>query len=359
MRPKLTILAAVVLAIVAMIGANRYLSRGPARAQPLAAVAEAAVPVYVHRVEARDFVEHLTATGSVLAEESVDLASEIAGRVVTVSFEEGKRVGRGDLLVKIEDSELKAELARTLHQAALAEVQAARQKELLASRSASQEAYDVALNEMRVIQAETDLIRARLDKTEIRAPFDGIVGLRNVSVGAYLTPGSHIASVQDISTIKVEFSVAERHMDRLSTGSQVQVTVAGSPEPFTGSVYAIEPRIDQATRTIRLRARASNPGGRIFPGAFATVDLALREIPGAILVPASAIIPGLNRQTIFVNVDGKAQSRTVQTGLRLDREVQIIDGLKSGEDLITSGQLQLRNGMAVTPLQRPSGVGES
>jgi membrane fusion protein (multidrug efflux system) len=175
-----------------------------------------------------------------------------------------------------------------------------------------------------------------------------------VSVGAYLSPGSRIASVQDITTVKIEFSVAERHMDRLATGNEVKVTVAGSAEPFTGTVYAIEPRIDPATRTIRLRARAENPGGRIIPGAFATVDLALREIPDAIFVPSGALIAGLNQQTVFINVDGKAQPRVVETGLRLDRDVQITKGLKSEDELITSGQLALRPGMAVTPVVRSS-----
>jgi membrane fusion protein (multidrug efflux system) len=355
MRNKLVWLALLAVVVVAMVVANRYLSKRSAPATQARAPGgpAAPVPVYTHMVEAKPFVEHLVATGSVLAEESVELTSEIAGKVVDVRFEEGSRVKKGDVLVKLDDSELRAELDRTLSQADLAELQAARQKELLAVKSASQENYDVAISEVHVLEAQTALIRARLAKTEIRAPFDGLVGLRNVSVGAYLTPGSHIASIQDITTVKVEFSVAERHMDRLSTGNEVKVTVAGSAEPFTGTVYAIAPRIDPATRTIRLRARAENPGGRIFPGAFATVDLALREIPDAIFVPAGARIAGLNQQTVFVNDSGKAQVRPVQTGLRLDRDVQITRGLRSGDELITSGQLQLRPGMPVSPVVRP------
>ncbi|HUG13105.1 MAG TPA: efflux RND transporter periplasmic adaptor subunit [Opitutaceae bacterium] len=358
MRNKILGIALIAAVVVAMILAGRYLSRGQEAKAPARTVgaATAAIPVYTHKVEARPFVEHLVATGSVLAEEAVELTSEVAGKVVAVRFEEGTRVNKDDILVKLDDSELQAELARTLSQAELAELQAARQKELLAVQSSSQESYDVALNEVRVIEAQTAFIRARLAKTEIRAPFDGQVGLRHVSVGAYLTPGSRIASLQDITTVKVEFSVAERHMDRLSTGNLVKVTVAGSAEPFTGTVYAIEPRIDPATRTIRLRARAENPGGRIFPGAFATVDLELREIPNAIFVPAGALIAGLNQQTVFVNMEGKAQVRVVETGLRLDRDVQITSGLRSGDELITSGQLQLRPGMPVRPVERAAEV---
>lgn len=354
MRNKILGVALIAVIVVAMILANQYLSRGPAAAAPARQAAAAPVPVYTHKAEAKPFVEHLVATGSVLAEESVELTSEISGKVVALRFEEGSRVSKGDVLVKLDDSELQAELARSLSQADLAELQAARQKELFAVRSASQEAYDMALNEVRVLEAQTALIRARLAKTAIRAPFDGLVGLRNVSVGAYLTPGSRIASIQDITTVKVEFTVAERHMDRLATGNEVKVTVAGSPEPFTGTVYAIEPRIDLATRTIRLRARAENPGGRIFPGAFATVELALREIPEAIFVPAGALIAGLNQQTVFVNDGGKAQIRVVQTGLRLDRDVQVTSGITTGDEVITSGQLQLRPGVPVTPMARPA-----
>jgi membrane fusion protein (multidrug efflux system) len=200
-----------------------------------------------------------------------------------------------------------------------------------------------------VLEAEVDLIRAQLDKMQIRAPFDGVVGLRHVSVGTYLNPSARVATLQDLGTLKIEFAIAERHMNRVKSGAEVRFSVAGVPGSFPASVYAIEPRIDLATRTVRLRARAENPNQAILPGAFASVDVALGEIPDALVVPASAIIPGLREKTLYVIEDGRAQARTIETGLRLDREIQIISGLEPNSVVITSGQLQLRPGLAVEP----------
>lgn len=320
---------------------------GPGGARP-------ALPVYTHAATARPLAEKITATGVVLADEGVDLTAETSGRIVTLAIEEGARVAKDALLVKINDTELQAELARAEHLAQLARIQSDRQKQLLASQGVSQEAYDVALNELRVREADIALIKARLDKTEIRAPFDGTIGLRYVSPGGYLTPGERIATLQSTSTLKIDFSVPERYMDRLETGASVSVRVAGLTESFTGNIYAIEPRIDEATRTLRLRARAENPQGRVIPGAFATVEIALREIPDAILIPAGAIIPGLNEKTVYVIANGKAEPRKVETGLRLASDVLVLSGINAGDTVITSGQLQLRPGMAVTAVQRAS-----
>ncbi len=310
------------------------------------------LPVYTHTVEAAPLEEVVTATGTVLADEAVQLTSEVAGLVTKVNFDEGTRVSAGDLLFQTNDAELRAELERAKASVSLARIQAERQKKLLNVQGASQEAYDLALNELKVLEADAALIDARLAKTGVKAPFDGRIGLRHISEGAYLSPGSPVATLQKLDTLKIEFSVAERHMDRLRDGAEVEVRVAGVAEPLTATVYAIEPRIDESTRTIRLRARADNPEGRVLPGAFATVRVPLRTIPDALLVPAAAIIPGLNQQTVYVVEDGKAAPRTVQTGVRLDRDVQITSGLKAGDVVITSGQLQVRPGAAVRPANR-------
>ncbi|MFH1497063.1 MAG: efflux RND transporter periplasmic adaptor subunit [Verrucomicrobiota bacterium] len=310
------------------------------------------LPVYTHTVEAAPLEEVITATGTVLADEAVQLTSEVAGLVTKVNFEEGARVAAGDLLFKTNDTELQAEFDRAKAGVSLARIQADRQKTLLKVQGASQEAYDVALNELKILEADAALIEARLTKTRVHAPFDGIVGLRHISEGTYLSPGAPVATLQKVDTLKVDFNVAERHMDRLRNGTRVEVRVTGVAEPVAATVYAIEPRIDESTRTIRLRARAENPEGRILPGAFATVRVPLRTIPDAILVPAAAIIPGLNQQTVYVVEDGKAAPRDVQTGVRLDRDIQITSGLQAGDVVITSGQLQVRPGTPVRPAKR-------
>ncbi len=345
-QPSITLLTTIMVA--ALIGGCKPPEKANASSAS-ANSAKAALPVYTHTVQAAPLEEKITATGSVMAEESVTLTSEVAGLVTSINFEEGSEVAAGDLLFKTNDADLQAELERSKAQIALARVQADRQKKLLGVQGASQEAYDVALNELHVLEAETALLDARLAKTRVLAPFAGRIGLRHISEGTYLTPGTPVATLQNLSTLKVEFSVSERHMDRLQIGREVQVTVAGADQPFSAKVYAIEPRIDATTRTISLRARAANPDGRILPGAFATVTLPLRTIPDALLVPTAAIIPGLNQQTVYVIEDGKAAPRSVQTGIRLDRDIQIISGLADGDVVITSGQLQIRPGTPVTP----------
>lgn len=319
----------------------------------------APLPVYTARVEPRLLRERVTATGSVAADESVELVSEIAGRVVEMAFEEGAPVKRGDVLVKLDDAELAAQLVRAESRVRLARAQAERQNQLVAAGGTSQAELDAAESEVKVLEAEVELARALLAKTEIRAPFDGVVGLRHVSVGANITPAARIATLQKIDTIKIEFSVAERHLDRLQPNAEVRISVAGIREPFTGRIYAVEPRIDPATRTLRLRARAENPGGRALAGGFATVEMPLQEIPAALLVPADAIVPGLNEQQVYVLENGRAQLRKVETGLRLAREVQILSGLEAGAEVITSGQLQLRPGVPATAVPRPAGANEA
>jgi membrane fusion protein (multidrug efflux system) len=356
MSKKLLSVSAIAVVIVAMIVTFRFLpaTKSPTPESRIGNGGSPVLSVYTHTVTPRLLKEKVTATGVVLADEAIELTAETSGRITSLNINEGARVAKGDLLVKINDAELQAERARARNQAELARVQADRQKQLLGSQGASQESYDVALNELRVREAEVKLIEARIQNTEIRAPFDGTVGLRQVSIGGYLTPNTRIATLQSTETLKIDFAIPERYMDRLEIGGTIAVTVAGLADAFNGSIYAIEPRIDEATRTLRLRARANNPGGRVIPGAFATVEIALREIPDAIVIPAGAIIPGLNEKNVFVLEDGKARPRKVETGLRLTSEILVLSGIKAGDIVITSGQLQLRPGMAVTAVKRSS-----
>ena len=346
------------LAIAAMVWVVRKRSDSdlPKSAERPAPGGGNAMPVYTAKVEPRLLQERVTATGSVTADESVDLVSEIAGKVVKLGFEEGAPVKRGDLLVQLDDAELSAQLARAESRLELAKAQAERQRQLVTAGGTSQADLDAAESEVSVLRAEVELARAQLAKTRIAAPFDGVAGLRYVSVGANITPNTRIATLQKLDTIKVEFSIAERHLGRVQPEAEVTIRLTGLDEPFRGKLYATEPRIDAATRTLRLRARAENPGGRALPGGFATVELPLREIPDALMVPADAIIPGLNEQQVYVIENGRAQPRKVQTGLRLAREVQIVSGLEPNATVITSGQLQLRPGMPVRAVDRPGTV---
>lgn len=291
--------------------------------------------------------ESVVATGTLRAAESVDLQAEIAGKLMRIHFQEGTPVRAGDLLAVINDAELRASLERTRYRGELAELKVRRVAALIDKGGVPQQEYDIAANELNVLKAELELIRAQLARTEIRAPFDGIIGLRSVSEGAYVTPGTRIARLQAVDTIKIDLTLPEKYGDRLRVGQQVGFAVAGLAESGTAEIYALEPQIDETTRTILARARAANPGGRFRPGAFARVTWQAAEYPDALLVPSVAVLSSSGEKNVFVARDGRAERRVVLTGMRTAGKVQILSGLAAGEELIVSGLQSLRAGAAI------------
>lgn len=298
-------------------------------------------------VEPQPLEDKITATGTVAADEEVELRSEASGKVVDISLEEGKAVQKGDLLLKINDKELQAELKRTNHQLNLASDREQRQRRLLEKGGISQEDYDASLNEVNVLEAEVDLIEARIEETEVRAPFDGLVGLRYVSEGSYISPETRIASLQSIDPVKIDFSVPERYAGVVDEGNRISFTVQGVEDQFSAEIYAIEPNIDDDTRTLQLRARGSNPTGQLFPGAFANLELILEKIEDALLIPTTTIIPEMDQQKVFKYSNGTVSEQTVNTGIRTSESIQVLDGLSPGDTVLTTGLLQVRDGMSV------------
>lgn len=319
-------------------------------------VARSSFVVDVVPVEPQPFRETLFATGTLVAHDSVELQSERSGVVREISFEEGKRVKAGEVLLTIDDSELQAQLARAKAQLKLTVATESRQRNLLKTRGISPSDYDQSLANLDIAKAEVALIESQIEKTKIRAPFDGFAGLRRVSVGTYLTPGTAICSFQDLSSLKIDFSLSESYLGYIEAGQKVSFRIAGRSEKFEATIAAIEPLVDVQTRSLLARATVPNEQIRLLPGSFAEVEVLLGEIPDAILIPAIALIPGLKQQTVFVHRDGLVEGRKVQSGLRTADAVQIVEGLKVGEEVITSGVLQLRPGMKVqvkkVPLKR-------
>jgi membrane fusion protein, multidrug efflux system len=287
-------------------------------------------------------------TGTLLANEEVELRPEIAGRVIGVYFQEGSRITKGELMLKINDRELLAEQKGKILEEKLASDEELRKRQLFEAKVISQEEYDKSLNSLKLIQAEKEVLESQLAKTEIRAPFDGVVGLRYISEGGYVTPNMLAATMQDLDPMKVEFSVPEKYSKNLKDGLEVLVEVGDSPERFKGTVYAIESKIDPGTRTIKTRARIPNPAQTLVPGSFAKVEITLEEIPAAIVIPTSAVIPELSGQKVFVCTNGKARSVKVETGIRTEQNIQITQGLAAADTLITTGLLQLTEGKAVS-----------
>jgi membrane fusion protein, multidrug efflux system len=304
--------------------------------------------VDVITIQPRPFRETLSATGTLLARESVLLQAERAGIVRAILFEEGEAVRAGEELVLMDDSELIAQLARAEAQLEFASAVEARDRQLFQSGLMLSEAeYERTRANLDVARAEKKLIEAQLAKTRIVAPFDGVAGLRQVSVGTYLTPGTTICTFQDLSSLRLDFSLSERYSHYLRSGQKVAFRIAGQRETFEAVIAAIEPGIEVATRSLRVRAVAPNEQMRLLPGSFAEVEVVLDEVHDAILIPPIALIPGLQRQTVLLHRDGRVEERRVQVGLRMADAVQVVEGLEPGEELITTGILQLRPGMAV------------
>ena len=300
------------------------------------------VPVKAHIVTLEKISNRIFATGSVLANEEVELRSEISGKIILIPFKEGSFVNKGDLLIKINDADLQAQLRRAESKVKLSEEKEFRQRQLRDGNLISQEEYDNTLGELNINKADYDLIKAQIDKTEIRAPFSGVIGLRSVSEGSYVTSSTIMARLQNLSSIKVDFSIPERYFSSVKTGDELEFKISGSSQLFKAKVYAIEPRIDPGTRTLQIRAICSSAYRELIPGAFANVELSLKEINDAILVPTVSIVPELKGQIVYLYKSGVVFPQNVELGIREEIRVQIISGLSKGDTVITSGILQIR-----------------
>ncbi|MBI2427383.1 MAG: efflux RND transporter periplasmic adaptor subunit [Ignavibacteriales bacterium] len=286
-------------------------------------------------------------SGTVLASESVDLIAEAAGRIEKIYFTEGSHVKKNDLLVMINDDDLRAQLKKTELQIQLAVEQEKRQKQLYDISGISQEQYDIAVNQVNTLKADRDNLAAMIRKREIRAPFEGRIGLRYVSEGGYVSQTTRIASMQKIDLLKVDFSIPEKYSTQVAVGDIVQFSSEETKMKFSGKLYAIEPKVDPTTRTLQLRALVDNKNERILPGSYVQIELRLKQIADALMVPTQAVIPVLKGQSVFVKKNGVAVSVPVKTGIRTAASVQITEGLSAGDTIITTGLMQLRTGAPV------------
>lgn len=322
-------------------------SRSKSAPATVGSVTEERLPVRVEEVQPGPLEELLVTTGTVLANEQIDLVSEVSGKVEEILFHEGSVVEAGAVLVKLDTSTLSAEWERARHRFELVQRQEARQQELLDEGLVSEEEYESTLSQLNVLQAELLLSEVELEKAEVRAPFSGIIGLRAVSPGSYVSSQTRLTTLQDIDPVKVEFSVPEAYARDLAVGDRVRFGIKGLDSEFLGRVYALEPAIDLETRSLTLRATAPNPEGTLLPGAFAEVRVAVREVSEALSVPAIAVVPELGGKKVFVLEEGLAQPRVVETGIRTETRVQITRGLAAGERVIVSNIPRLRAGIAV------------
>ncbi len=289
-----------------------------------------------------NFSNSLSIAGSIEANEQVDIRSEISGLVTAINFTEGTSVSKGKVLIKINDLELQAQLSQALTKQKLAQETEYRAGMLLQKEAISKEEYDVALAELKSLQSQTELIRAQLAKTQIRAPFSGKIGLRSISAGEYITPAKNIARLVSTDPVKITFSIPEKYAGSIKMNTPISFTVAGSKNVYKGIIYAIEPGIDIATRTMQLKATASNSKGDLLPGSFAKIDLPLMNVNDAILIPTESIIPVLMGKKVFISSNGIAKEVIVETGTRTDKSVLILSGLSVGDTVLTTGIMSLK-----------------
>lgn len=341
--------AGIVLSILVITGVIFWPKLAPLfqEVPETSASGQQALPVEAVVMQPEELDNLIHTSGTVQANESIELRSETSGMVREIRFEEGGRVAGGDLLVKIDDRELQAERRRIEARLQLAEESADRQSRLLERGGVSRQEYDNIQNEVLVLRAERDLVDARIAKTEIRAPFQGRIGLKYISEGSFVTPETRIASLHDLDRVKVDFAIPERYLSDVQEGDRIDFEVQGRDTIYSGSVYAIEPGVNPSTRTLQIRAISENPDHELLPGAFANIELNLERIPDALMVPTIAVIPGFERQTSWVWRDGQVMEVEVQTGIRLDETVQIVRGVAPGDTVLTTGLLQVRPGMEI------------
>lgn len=292
--------------------------------------------------------DQLFVSGKLMPDEEVDLSFEASGKIIDINFTEGSSVKKGQLLAKVNDSQLQAQLARLEAQMPLAEDRVFRQNALLQRDAVSKEAYEQVKTELATLHADIENVKASIAMTELRAPFDGVIGLRQVSTGAYASPTTVIAKLTKITPLKVEFAVPERYARQIRKGTNLTFKIEGKLEEFKAQVYATESSIDPETHTLTVRAIYPNHNGLLLPGRYADVSLKQEEISDAIAIPSEAIVPEMGKNKVFVYRSGKAYPVDVEIGIRTEAEIQIVKGLSAGDTILTSGTLQLRTGMPVT-----------
>lgn len=305
------------------------------------------IPVEAIIIESSNAEEVINVNGSTVPNEEVLVTSEVPGKVIKILFKEGTVVRKGASLVQLDIAELKAQRDRLVVNQQLKRKISERLDGLYKREGVSLQELEIAKAEADQVDAELALISVQLEKRTVRAPFDGLLGLRQVSEGSYISPGTAIVNLVSVNPINIEFSVPERYGRGITKGTRVDFLLDGANDALSAVVVAKESNVDATTRTLKLKAEAPNPNGRILPGAFANVAVKLRNFEGAIMIPTQAILPELEGKKVLVYKDGKATSVTVETGIRREDFIQVTKGLSYGDTVITTGIMQIRPGAAV------------
>ena len=278
--------------------------------------------------------------------EEVEIKPELSGRIIKLTIAEGSFVQKGQLIAKIKDDDILAQIKKVRIEEELAKQIEARQKKLLDINAISREEYDLAANRVNTLNADEELLAVQLGRTELRAPFSGKIGLKSISEGAYITPAASVATLVQINPLKIDFSIPEKYLSSIKIGQNLQFNVDGSTQVYVARVIAIDPKVDESLRTLRVRAICANPNNSLLPGMFVRIQLAVKSNQ-SIMIPTDAVVPVLDGKQVYVMQGGKAMPRPITTGVRTQQLVEVISGLQVGDSLITSAIMSLKPEMAV------------
>ncbi len=293
-------------------------------------------------VRPQPFQENIEVPGSIVANDVAEIHPEVSGRIVQLNVAEGKYVGRGTLLAKLYDGDLRAQLNKLNVQLALAQKTEERQAQLLKIQGISQQDYDISLLQVNSLRADIGIIQTSISKTVVRAPFSGKLGLKNISIGSYVSPASVIAVINQVDQLKLDFSVPEKYIDKIRNGQLVTFTFEGSSKQLGAKVVATESNITENTRSLTVRAAVIGTDPGILPGSFAKVQLSFDPDPNALLIPTQAVLPQARGKKVILYKSGTAVFADVTTGVRDSARVQILDGLKPGDTIVVTGLLSVR-----------------
>jgi len=280
--------------------------------------------------------------GSIIANEETEIHPEISGRLVYLNINEGKNVSKGTLLARIFDGDLQAQLKKLQVQLAVAEQTVNRMGELRKIDGVSQQEYDLSVLQVNTIRADMEIVRTNITRTEIRAPFGGTLGLKNISAGAYISPATTLTTIRQNSQLKLDFTLPEKFTTSIRIGQLVDFTIEGNPKTYTAKVIAAESGLQENTRSLNIRALVTNNDGKLLPGIFAKVATNFNTNPNGLMVPSQAILPQARGKKVIIYRGGIASFVDVVTGLRDSALVQIISGVNEGDTVITTGLMSLK-----------------
>lgn len=336
MRPTLLLFICSSLLLFSCKNDDKKIKPGDKPAAP----PPAKVDAYIVKVSSLS--DDLTLPGTVLPNEETEIHPEISGRLTSLNVAEGRSIARGAVIGKIYDGDLQAQLQKLNVQLSTARTTAKRYEELVKIDGVSRQEYDIQKLNINTILADMNIVRSNLQRTVIRAPFAGTLGLKNVSPGAYVTPATVIATIRQNSTLKLDFTIPEKYASKIKRGSLIDFTANGIDKVYQARVIATENSIGLADRSLNVRAQVINNDGKILPGAFVNVKTSFDPDPNAIMVPSQAILAQARGKQVALYHNGVAILQNVETGIRDTSMVQILSGLKPGDTIITSGLMSLK-----------------